>query len=145
MNVHYDNLQPRLKRKHVGLIAKEHEPDDAQGDHRDTHAGDKKQQYRRARFGLSRFHRCFDNDAVLFLYHVTADLYFRCEVGTVKHRHTFRVIRQSARRCIFRSTAQRFGACIQTVFRSRRYLRREGEVALADPHRLLSSEFFRPC
>jgi hypothetical protein len=48
------------------LIAKEHEPDNAQGDRRDTHADNKKQQYGRARFGLSRFHRCFDNDAVLF-------------------------------------------------------------------------------
>jgi hypothetical protein len=47
------------------LIAKEHEPDNAQGDRRDTHAENKKQQYGRpdsacrASIGVSMMTPCF--------------------------------------------------------------------------------------
>jgi hypothetical protein len=69
---------------------------------------------RRAGFGLTRFHGRFDNDAVLFLHH-HRHLNFWREVGTVKHRDLFKVVRQGTRWRVFRSMAQHFGACIQSI------------------------------
>ena len=63
---------------------------------------------------LSRFHRCFDNDAVLFLHH-GCHLDFWREVGAVKHRNLFGVIGQCTRGRVLRSMAQCFGACIQSI------------------------------
>ena len=86
--VHRDSLSTsravkssELKRN-PKLSTEKQEPDKGNSDHRDTYADDKQQQNRRAGFGLTRFHGCFDHDAVLCL-HQDCHLDFGCEVGTV--------------------------------------------------------------
>jgi hypothetical protein len=95
------------------LSSEEREPDTGESDHSDTNANDKQQQNGWAWFGLTSFHWCFDNDAVLLDH--DCDLNLRCEIGAVKYRDSLNIVWRGTGWCVFRSVAQRFGGCIQAV------------------------------
>ena len=64
-----DGLQHGPSLRGNFLSSEEHEPNTGESDHSDTYANDKQQQNGWAWFGLTGFHWCFDNDAVLLLHH----------------------------------------------------------------------------
>ena len=51
------------------LRTEENEPDNGQSAYGETYADQKQHKDRGPGFGLTRFRRCFDNDAVLFPHH----------------------------------------------------------------------------
>jgi hypothetical protein len=72
--VRSDNSPPNgpqigLAKSNATLGTEENEPDNGHSEHSDTYADEKQQEDRGPGFGLTRFHGCFDNDAVLFLHH----------------------------------------------------------------------------
>jgi len=86
------------------LNSEEHRPNTGESDHSDTYADDKQQQNGWAWFGLTGFHRCFDNDSVLLLHH-DCDLNLGCEVGAVKYRDSLNIVCRGTGWCVFRSVA----------------------------------------
>lgn len=109
-----DGLQHGPSLRGNFLSSEEHEPNTGESDRSDTYANDKQQQNGWAWFGLTSFHWCFDNNAVL-LFHHDCDLNLGCEVGAINYRDNFNIVWRGIGWCVFRSVAQRLVGCIQAV------------------------------
>ena len=60
----------------LNLNSEERPPDAAKDQYREAGADRQLQQYRRAGFRLASFRRCFDDYAVLFIWHETLHQFF---------------------------------------------------------------------
>jgi hypothetical protein len=83
---------------------------------------------------LPGFRGCLDDNAVLFCTMI-ATLNLWCEVGTVKYRDRLDIVGRRPRWRVFRSMAQCFGGCIQSV----------GGQKLVSPRRFRWSTLFPSC